>query len=66
MDRREFFRKTVRIGAAAGAAAILSKTDFLFGLDKPASALEMAAVGGENPKRCLTRELRLSEEWVIL
>ncbi len=50
MDRREFFRKTVRIGAAAGAAAILSKTDFLFGLDKPASALEMAAVRGGEPE----------------
>lgn len=49
MNRRGFFKKSFQIGAAAGAAAILSKTDILFGLDNPASVIEMAAVRGGEP-----------------
>lgn len=49
MDRREFFKKALQAGAAAGAAALLSKTNILFGEDQPAGVLEMVAVRGGEP-----------------
>lgn len=60
MDRREFIKKTITYGLAAGATALLAKYRKLFG-DEPAgasSAYDLTAVKGGDPGRMFIEAMK--------